>query len=215
MISYIVMFNDKPTLERNLLRTLKTQGSDEIIGLRDYPSAAKAMNEGITRAKHKIKCFLHADVLILDNARLRRELSEHCNDQTGMVGVIGSKNHGHIPWWEKDTCGSIWESRLGLLDFDGGDCQCAVMDGLFLATAQDITFDESFPGFHIYDYDICRQMTAKGLPNYCLKDGKTLISHNCKGPTAVEALGTSYSDNIERLQNKWKQEDSNAVLQTR
>lgn len=212
MISYVVMSNDKAVLEKNLLRTLRLGMGDEIIVLMDKPSAAVAMNLGIAKAKNKIKCFIHSDVVVLDNERLRKELLDHCNDETGMVGVIGTKGF-QIPWWAKDTCGSIIEARLGLLDFDGGDCVCQVMDGLFLATAQDIQFDESYPGFHIYDYDICTQMTAKGLPNYCLSEGKTLISHNCKGPTDVHALGASYSENIDRFVKKWKQEEVYASVQ--
>lgn len=212
MISYIVMTNDKQILERNLLRTLKLKDADEIIVLLDKPSAAIALNMGIDRAKNKIKCFIHSDVVVLDNDRLRSELIAHCNDETGMVGVIGSKNDRHIPWWEKDMCGSIVEARLGLLNFDDGDCACAVMDGLFLATSQHVRFDESFPGFHIYDYDICNQMLDKGLFNWCLRDGKSLIAHNCKGPVDVHALGDSYFQNIERLKNKWYQEASNVPM---
>lgn len=206
MISYIVMCNDKQTLERNLLRSLKLEEGDEIIVVMDKPSAAIALNIGISKAKNKIKCFIHSDVVVLDNARLRNELISHCNDQTGIVGVIGTKNRSHVPWWEKDMCGTIVESRLGLIDFGPGGCECAVMDGLFLASAQDVRFDESFPGFHFYDYDICLQMLERGLPNWCLFDGKTLISHNCKTPLDVNALGASYSDNVERLKNKWNKE---------
>lgn len=211
MISYIVMSNDKAVLERNLLRTLKLKNDDEIIVVMDKPSAAIALNIGIVKVKNAIKCFVHSDVVILDNERLRYELSEHCDAKTGIVGVIGSKGT-QIPWWEKETCGSIIDGRLGLLDFDGGDCECVVMDGLMLATAQDVQFDESFPGFHIYDYDICKQMTAKGLPNYCLRDGKSLIAHNCKGPTNTEELDSSYLGNLARFNNKWKQEDSHVSV---
>lgn len=208
MISYIVMSNDKQVIERNLLRTLKPQEGDEIIVVMDKPSAAIAMNIGISKAKNKIKCFIHSDVVILDNDRLRKELIEHCNDQTGMVGVVGSKNGFHIPWWEKDGCGSVREARLGTIEFDGGDCECAVMDGLFLATAQDFRFDESFSGFHFYDYDSCKLMINNNLPNWCLKEGKTLMSHNCKTPFDVNLLGTTYFDAIERFKTKWKIEEN-------
>lgn len=214
MISYIVMCNDKVTLERNLLRSLKLAIGDELIVVMDKPSAAIAMNIGMEKAKNKIKAFIHSDVVILDNERLRNGLLEHCNDQTGMVGVIGSKNGNHIPWWEKEMCGSVKEARLGVIDFDDGDCECAVMDGLFLATAQDFRFDESFAGFHFYDYDSCKLMLNNGLPNWCLRDGKSLMAHNCKTPFDVNELGKSYSDSVQRFITKWKQEDSNAVLQT-
>ncbi len=215
MISYIVMCNDKATLERNLLRSLKPSGTDEILVIMDRPSAAIALNAGMEKAKNKIKCFIHSDVIILDNERLRSELLEHCNDQTGMVGVIGSCEF-HIPWWEKKMCGSVLEARSGMIDFDAGACSCAVLDGLFLATSQEFRFDESFPGFHFYDYDSCALMINNGLPNWCLKDGKSLLSHNCKTPFDVNELGKTYSENMERFKIKWKLEDSNeSVLQAR
>lgn len=216
MISYIVMSNDKATLERNLLRSLRTKEGDEIIVVMDKPSAAIALNIGITKAKNKIKAFVHSDVVVLDNERLRNELIQHCDEKTGMVGVIGSRNGYHIPWWESDPCGSVKEARLETIYFDGGGCKCAVMDGLFLATAQDFRFDESFSGFHFYDYDSCKLMINNGLPNWCLKDGKSLMAHNCKTPFDVNDLGKSYSDSLERFKNKWNQEDSNvSMFQTR
>lgn len=207
MISYIVMCNDRASLERNLLRSLRLGESDEIIVVMDKPSAAIAMNIGIEKAKNKIKAFVHSDVVILDNERLRQELLDHCGDATGMVGVIGSKDGFHIPWWEKATCGSVREARLGVIDFDEGHCECAVMDGLFLATAQDFRFDESFKGFHFYDYDSCKLMVNNGLPNWCLRDGKSLMSHNCKTPFDVRELGKSYSESIDLFKKKWEQKE--------
>lgn len=204
MISYIVPCNNRIVLENNLLRSLKPKDSDEIIVVMDKPSASIALNIGIEKAKNKIKAFVHADVVILDNNRLRSELIEHCNNQTGMVGVIGTRDGFHIPWWEKEMCGSVLEARLGTINFDQGNCHCAMMDGLFLATAQDFRFDESFKGFHFYDYDCCKLMVNNGLPNWCLGDGKTLMSHNCKTPFDVRELGKSYSDSVDRFTKKWE-----------
>lgn len=203
MISYIVMCNDKQVLERNLLRSLKLEQGDEILVVMDKSSAAIALNVGIEKSKNKIKAFVHSDVIILDNERLRKELIDHCNESTGMVGVVGSKNGLYIPWWEKETCGSVLEARLGVIDFDGGDCQCAVLDGLFLATSQEFRFDESFLGFHFYDYDSCKLMISNGLPNWCLRDGKSLMSHNCKTPFDIRELGKSYSQSVDRFIEKW------------
>lgn len=213
MISYIVMCNDKRVLENNLLRSLRPKEGDEIVVVMDKPSAAIALNIGIEKAKNKIKAFVHADVVILDNDQLRAELIDHCNDKTGMVGVIGTRDGFHIPWWEKATCGSIREARLGEINFDDGDCECAMIDGLFLATAQDFRFDESFSGFHFYDYDSCKLMVNNGLPNWCLKNGKSLMSHNCKTPFDVRELGKSYAQAVERFTDKWTaKETSNAGI---
>lgn len=212
MISYVVMCNDKAALERNLLRSLRLGPGDEIIVVMDKPSAAIALNIGIEKAKNKIKAFIHSDVIILDNERLRKELLEHCNEETGMVGVVGSKDGNFVPWWDSMPCGSVKEARLDTIYFDDGNCRCAVMDGLFLATAQDFRFDESFTGFHFYDYDSCKLMINNGLPNWCMKDGKSLMSHNCKTPFDVRELGKSYSESLELFKNKWKMEESHASV---
>lgn len=213
MISYVVMSNNEEILKKNLLRSLILEEGDEIIVSKDKPSAAVALNAGIAKAKNKIKCFVHSDVVILDNARLRSELLEHCDEKTGMVGIIGSKGDGlAIPWWETDGCGSVIEARLGPINFDDGGCEASVMDGFLLATAQDVRFDESFPGFHVYDYDICLQMQARGFPNFCLKDGRSLVSHNCKGPLDTQNLGDTYSGNLERLKTKWLTEASHVPM---
>lgn len=217
MISYIAICNDKPTLERNLLRSLKLGDGDEILVFMNKASAAIGLNMGIKKAKNKIKAFVHSDIIVLDNDQLRSSLITHCNDQTGMVGVIGSKNGSHIPWWEKETCGSIREARLGVIDFDGGGCECSVMDGCFLATSQDFLFDESFTDFHFYDYDSCKLMINNGLPNWCLSDGKSLLSHNCKTPFDVNELGKGYLDSVQRFAEKWtrKEPQYESMLQAR
>jgi len=188
-------------------------GDSELIQIKGANSLAEAYNQGIKLAKHKIKCFIHQDVIIL-NDRLEEALVRYCTEDVGMVGVIGTKNSDAIPWWEgsmpgiynnpsSDLIGGILDSELGFCIYNqqGGDC--ALLDGVFLATCQDIEFDERYFGFNVgkmsfYDQDICRQLLARGFKNFCLPLGHQLVVHNT-GKSSF--LG--FEENKKLYKEKW------------
>jgi len=203
MISYIVASHRPETLEKHLKASLKTVDNDELIVIENAESIAKAYNLGISKAKNKIKCFIHNDVIVIDSDKLRHTLIENCLHNIGMVGVIGTTNKLQFPWWQGRQCGNVVDARLGLINFSKGDCYCAILDGLLLATSQDINFDEDYTGFHLYDHDICRQMLRRGLFNFCLPDGKTLVSHHTSGPLDTGRL-IGWKENVARYKDKWK-----------
>jgi glycosyl transferase family 2 len=199
-ISFIVASNHWPTLRDNLGSTVRGVGDDEVVVVENPESIAKAYNEGQARATQPIRCYIHSDVQILDPVRLRAELLAHCRADVGLVGVIGSRTPT-LPWWDGDTCGSVVDGRMGLLDFGSGG-ECAVLDGLLLATAQTVVWDETYPGFHLYDHDMCRQTSGKGLPNVCLNRGHELVLHNTTGGFDVHAL-TGWDEGVARFNEKW------------
>lgn len=200
MISYIVASNQPDVLMANLAATVRGVDDDEIVLVEHPASIAEAYNEGQARARNPIRCYVHSDVAIVDPVRLRAELIEHCTSAVGIVGVVGSRTP-ILPWWEGDTCGSVVDARMGLLDFGPGG-ECAHLDGLLLATAQTLVWDETYRGFHLYDHDICRQMTDKGLPNWCLDRGHELVRHNTRGSADVTQLA-GWADNVTRFREKW------------
>jgi hypothetical protein len=200
VISYIVASHHWPTLRDNLAATVQGSGDDEIVLVENSTSIAAAYNEGQHRATNPIRCYIHHDVRILDAPRLREELVAACQPDVGMVGVIGSQSPD-VPWWEGTCCGSVVDARMGLLDFGSGG-ECAYLDGLLLATAQTIEWDETYPGWHLYDHDICQQMLDRGLPNVCLNNGAALVYHNTSGPTSIGHL-TGWDENVTRFKVKW------------
>jgi hypothetical protein len=177
MISWIVATDDRNTLEANLSDTLQFEGADELVVVDDPPSIAAAFNQGSKQAVNEIRCYVHDDVRILDWLRLRGELLKHCRSNVGLVGVIGSRIPA-IPWWLGERCGSIDSTSHGRMDYGSGGVSCSYLDGVLLATVQDIAWDESYGGFHFYDYDSCMQMLDRGLQNYCLPNGAELVFHN-------------------------------------
>ena len=206
MISWIVATHDREILEANLLASLaETQpiadGIDEIVVVEDAPSIAVAYNKGTALAARPVRCYVHHDVRVLDAARLRADLVAYCTPGVGLVGVIGSTT-AVVPWWEGRGCGSVIDARAGRIDFGLGGHPCAYLDGLLLATTQDVEWDESYPGWHGYDHDMCQQMLARGLENWCLAGGHRLVAHHTRGPASTDEL-PGWAPAAARFQAKW------------
>lgn len=201
MISWIVASHDPAILEQNLLATLEPHDDDEIHIVRNAGSIAEAYNEGQSRATRPVKVYVHHDVRILDRDRLREQLLTWCQPWTGLVGVTGSWCRA-LPWWYGSHCGSVLDGRGGRLG-PGKGGQCAYLDGLLLATAQTVVWDESsYPGWHGYDHDMCEQMLAKGLMNWCLDNGHELVLHNTTGATDPDQLD-GWHESLARFREKW------------
>ena len=205
-ISYIVCTHNLSILERCLLKSLLLQEDDEIVVVEKPQSIAQGYNTGIDRAKHKIKCFIHHDIIVTNPHLLRMNLLAYCVEDIGMIGVIGSQTEAS-PWWEGQCVGSVLDPRSGILYFSDGKEFCLHLDGLMLATCQDVRFDESIPGYHFYDQDICRQMAAKGLSNFCIKDGYRIMTHFTQGTHDIHQIN-GYTEALQIYRNKWIRENT-------
>lgn len=199
MISWIVASNNETILYTNLVASLDWN-VDEIVVAWEAPSIAAAYNDGQSRAKYPIRCYIHHDVQVLDLPGLRSALLATVDESVGMVGVVGSRTP-NLPWWDGDPLGGVFDQRIGAQDFGPGG-ECAVLDGLLLATVHDVEWDESIPGWHGYDFDACAQMTAQGLPNWCLDDGVRMVRHNTTGAFSPDQLD-GWDDALARLRKKW------------
>ena len=200
-ISYITCTHNRKILEECLLISLILKDDDELIVVEDSKSIAEGYNTGIDRAKNKIKCFIHHDIIVTNPILLRMNLIAYCTEDIGMVGVIGSKTD-IVPWWDGEGIGSALDTRKGIIYFSEGKDFCEHLDGIVLATYQDVEFDESIPGFHLYDQDICKQMTAKGLRNFCVKDGYRIVTHFTSAPSnLIQINGYVDAENVYR--KKW------------
>lgn len=200
MISWIVATHDATVLEANLLATLQPGQGDEVVVVENAPSIAQAYTDGQARATQPVRCYVHHDVQILDNARLRSGLRTRVGDDVGLVGLIGSADPV-VPWWDGQTLGSVVDARMGVLDFGLGGA-CSFLDGLLLATVHHIAWDLSFPGWHLYDHDVCMQQLAAGRPNWVLTGGKDMVRHNTAGPASVAQL-QGWGAGVDRFNKKW------------
>lgn len=200
-ISYITCTNNHEILESCLLPSIKLDWEDEIVIVDKPKSIAEGYNIGIDQAKHKIKCFIHHDIIITNPEMLRMNIMSYCTKDIGIVGVIGSKKDT-VPWWDDGDIGSVIDTRVGIIWFDDGKNYCKTLDGIMLATYQDVRFDESIPGFHMYDQDICKQMTDRGLQNFCMGNGFRMLTHCTSAPAVVNALN-GYQEAIDVYRKKW------------
>jgi len=199
-ISYITCTHNRKIFEECLLISLTLKDDDELIVVEDSQSIAEGYNTGIDRAKNKIKCFIHHDIIVTNPTLLRMSLIAYCTEDIGMVGVIGSKTD-EIPWWNGDCVGSVLDARKGIVYFSHGKEFCYHLDGVLLATCQDVRFDETIPGYHLYDQDICKQMIKKGLRNFCVKDGFRILTHFTNTPVDQEVDG--YAEVEKFYRKKW------------
>lgn len=197
MISWIVASHDWPTLRDNLGATVRGVGDDEVVVVEHATSIAAAYNEGQARASQPIRAYVHHDVRIVDAPRLRAELIRWCQPWIGLVGVVGSWRRA-VPYWEGFLCGSVVDTRAGKIG-PGKGGECAYLDGLLLASARDWEWDESYPGWHGYDHDICEQSLRLGLPNWCLTDGHLMVEHH----TTSSFDPPGFDDAMTRFREKW------------
>ena len=200
-ISYIACTHNPNILKKCLMQSLILQDDDELIVIEGANSIAKGYNSGIDRAKNKIKCFIHHDLIVTNPILLRMNLLAYCIEDIGMVGIVGSQTDA-TPWWEGQCVGSVVDSRNGILFFSDGKEFCLHLDGLMLATYQDVRFDESIPGFHLYDQDICKQMEKQGKKNFCLKDGYRMVTHFTNGPNNIAQID-GYAEAMAIYNAKW------------
>ena len=200
-VSYIACTHNTNILEKCLMQSLILQDDDELIVIEGAKSIAEGYNNGIDKAKNKIKCFIHHDLIVTNPVLLRMNLLAYCIEDIGIVGIVGSQTEA-APWWEGQCVGSVVDSRNGILHFTDGKQFCLHLDGLMLATCQDVRFDESIPGFHFYDQDICRQMAEKGLHNFCIKDGYRMITHFTQTPMDMSKIG-GYAEAMAVYAKKW------------
>jgi hypothetical protein len=200
-ISYIACTHNPNILEKCLVQSLILQDDDELIVIEGANSIAKGYNSGIDRAKNKIKCFIHHDLIVTNPILLRMNLLAYCIEDIGMVGIVGSQTDA-TPWWEGQCVGSVVDSRNGILYFSDGKQFCLHLDGLMLATWHNVRFDESIPGFHLYDQDICNQMAVKGLSNFCIKDGYRMITHFTQTPMDMSKIN-GYAEAMAIYNAKW------------
>lgn len=198
-ISWIVASHDPQILHDNLLATLKLGGEDQLVVVQDAPSIAVAYNHGQEQALHPVRCYIHHDVQILDLPALREQLQRWTRG-VGMLGLVGSIDQ-KAPWWEGLRTGAVQDGRMGLLKFGPGG-PAAYLDGMLLATRRDLTWDETYPGWHLYDHDICRQQLEAGYTNWCLSGGDALVLHNTTGAHDMRAL-SGWDEGFARFAWKW------------
>jgi len=130
---------------------------------------SQTYNEIISESEYDIVVLCHDDIYFDTNnwgSKLVKTFEK--NLEYGILGMAGTT---HMPksgmWWEDrskmygivnhENEGKKWESRYSD-SFQNSVKEVVVVDGVFIALQKQTikeTFDESVPGFHMYDINFC------------------------------------------------------------
>jgi len=206
-------------LKNNIVKTIGVEYELIVIdNSKNKYSIFSAYNEGVSRAKGNILCFMHEDIVFHTAKWGEKVLKCFENEQIGLCGVVG----GHyapsfaVPWWQSglmsgqclqgyiDDAGYYSSTLDKYSDFiqDKNCIEVASVDGLWFCVPKllfnkGIVFDEeNYSGFHCYDADICFQVRNAGYAVVVVSD--ILIEHKSKGN-----MDKQWKKNLVKFHFKW------------
>ena len=173
-------------------------------------SIFSAYNEGVRRAKGDILCFMHEDI-IYHTDEWGKQIEEvfQQNHEYGLFGLAGSQllPKEPTPWCSTLFSVSTMYSEnvptvaSTFVDINRLIVPVVAVDGVWMCIPRSmfnqIYFDESYEGFHMYDIDTCLQVIKAGYKVGVL----TTISvfHSSDGN-----YNTQWFNNMERCWKKWE-----------
>lgn len=176
-------------------------------------SISSAYNRGVERSLYPYVCFVHDDVLFRTKNWGTNLISHLADKKVGIIGVAGGKMMTKIPasWAVGGRCIHIIQHQNNKksaptavkdpLDFTGNRLPVVLLDGVFLSMRKDlfdvVKFDETFAGFHGYDFDISAQAVIAGYNNYVVYD--VLLEHFSEG-----YRDAAYYVNLTNIHKKWE-----------
>jgi len=201
--------NFRESLEQTIMTTYEIVHIDNS---KNSHSIFEAYNLGVKRSKFPFLCFVHEDV-IFHTKEWGNKLINHLKiDQTGIIGVAGCGLISPLPgqWNDMFHAMNIIQSSSKRKntpkkyyissELSTAPWPAVALDGVFLAMRKDlfqkIHFDDSIPGFHSYDLDICMQAHVAGFRNFVVDD--ILIEHYSRGN-----FNTEFYVNTFKVFQKW------------
>ena len=218
MISIIICSRTpklSPELENNIQYTIGVEY--ELITVANHNnhySIFKVYNEGVSKAKGDILCFMHDDVFFLGKSWGKVVEQIFNTDNTiGALGVGGGHFMPDCPcsWTTCHTTSfKIWRTNpdgthteYNNIAFSNGKrlVEVASIDGLWMCIRRGLfdttRFDDNtFAGFHCYDSDICMQILTAGYRIMMTYDID--IVHDSHG-----TYNEQFFKNIELWHKKW------------
>jgi hypothetical protein len=217
MISVIVCSRSNrisPVFENNIRHTIGVEY--ELVHIdnsaNEY-SIFEAYNTGIKQSKYPYLCLVHEDVEFHSYKWGIRMIKHLQDEQVGIIGVAGCALISTIPGQWNDfyqsmqiiqSSGERKHKKKRILKSHGltpAPWPVVALDGVMLCMRKNLTekiiFDETLPGFHAYDLDICLQAHQAGYRNLVIND--ILIEHFSKG-----CFKKDYYLNTFRVFDKWK-----------
>ena len=225
MISIIICSRNPDTYKRfdeNIKHTIGAEYEMVVVdNSKGMYGICGAYNEGVRCSKGDILCFMHEDIIYHSHEWGKRIEEYMQEDSVGILGVAGSVIVPDRGDWRfldiRDTYliqgyhtynrpafyyrkGIEWDTQHPIK-------KVAVIDGCWFCIKRELfsigqlKFDEdNFPGFHMYDTDICMQVNKIGRYIYLCSD--IVLEHTSEGLYTHE-----FEESLEKFLKKW-----NAVL---
>lgn len=216
MISIIICTLHNKLPSELVLNIQNTIGVDyEIISIfneNNKYSIFEAYNIGVSKAKYKVCCFMHDDIIYKSNNwGLIVEDYFQNDEKIGAVAVAGCQYLRKIPsFWsipEYNIINVIQSDKTRKIQSeywlnDKNEEEVVIFDGLWFCIRTSIfniiRFDENnFTGFHFYDLDIALQIIT--LNYSIISSSKIVIEHTSRGNIDILWVNSSIT-----FYNKWK-----------
>ncbi len=160
----------------------------EILEIHGAPGMAAGYNFAMSCTDAKYKIYIHHDTLLIDpNLPVKLVTAFRKEETLGLLGAFGSEILPESGKWyqapyEKSVL-TLWQDAI--LQFlvpkkpeKTGWKTAEAIDGAFLATAQDVQWQEDrFPHWHFYDIAQCMEMKRKGLQVALYEDQTPWLLH--------------------------------------
>ena len=139
-------------------------------------SLSQVYNEILNESETDIVILCHDDIIFDTSSWYSKILKHFEKSDYGILGVAGTTSLTDSGrWWDErkkmvgivnhENEGKKWESKYSE-SFENGICQTLMVDGLFIALHKKRikkTFDESFNGFHFYDFSFTFSNHLEGV----------------------------------------------------
>jgi len=199
-MSFVACSNDPEQLANNLAASpCFGSGRHELIVITDATSAGQGLNEGLSRAKHRLVVAAHQDVYIPHGwpARFQHQwaLAEQRFGALGVAGVFGVSDQGGVTLrtGQAINAGQLIASGFGL------PAEASSLDEIVLALPKEtaLRFDPVV-GWHNYGTDIVLESHRAGLP-------AAILEAPCLHNTRFAGLRQDFLDSAQALSRKWEQ----------
>jgi Glycosyltransferase like family len=199
LLSFVTCASSDATLRTNLLASpcLSPDSTNQVVAVRNCPSAADGLNIGIARSETEWVVCVHQDVWLSAGwDRCVAEQFDEAERRFGPIGVAGVYGVGEVIS-PRDASVPLAADRIGwvvdrgrvLRDGPELPAQVATLDELLLIVRRDsgLRFDPAL-GFHLYGADFCLQAREQGLAVVALA---ALCHHNSRSVGLPEAFFAS------------------------
>lgn len=144
----------------------------EVLGITEAKSMTAGYNEGMQASDAKYKIYMHQDVFIVYSGFLQALLDIFgSSDDIGMLGMVGTEKMSPdgVMWhgYRRGNLHGVFPAQMPYEDYryvlSDGLHQAQAVDGLLMATSQDIAWREDIMnGWDFYDVSQSFEMLRAG-----------------------------------------------------